>query len=146
MSMVFHGIGTMRYGERDYWPDGSFVTTEWFVIAFVPIFPTFSKRIVYTTRVHFTAYGAGRGYLVHETLDLDRRQVAFVYGWFVGLISNFVVWEKIEGYLTIWNREWVAACFTGVFAIWCSLPYFLRLIVKRRNLRKWRRQALGLGE
>ena len=32
MSFTFHGIGMMVYGERDYWPYGSFVTTEWFAV------------------------------------------------------------------------------------------------------------------
>ena len=48
MQFTFHGIGTAIYGERDYWPDGSFVTTEWAVLAWIPVFPTFSKRISYS--------------------------------------------------------------------------------------------------
>ncbi len=43
MAFTIHGVGIRAYGERDYWPDGSFVTTEWFVIAWIPLLPTGSK-------------------------------------------------------------------------------------------------------
>src|SRR5271155_5790405 len=35
VAFIIHGIGTMVYGQRDYWPDGSYITSEWFVLAWV---------------------------------------------------------------------------------------------------------------
>ena len=40
-----NGIGTTLIGKRDFRPDGSFVTTEWFTLVFIPIFPMRSLRI-----------------------------------------------------------------------------------------------------
>src|SRR6266436_1535981 len=93
MAFTFHGIGTMVYGERDYWPDGSFVTTEWFVIAWVPLLPVISKRIGYTRNSDYAVYDAS-GYWVYEMSPLNRKQVLFTYGWVVSLIAPFAVWSK----------------------------------------------------
>ena len=87
MAFTFHGVGTMVYGERDYWPDGSFVTTEWFVVAYVPIAPIISKRVSHTRNSDYSTYDDG--YFVYETLPLDRRQVVSVYGWLAAISAPF---------------------------------------------------------
>lgn len=45
MAGSFNGIGTTYYGECDYRADGSYVTTEWFIVAFFPVFPIASHRV-----------------------------------------------------------------------------------------------------
>jgi hypothetical protein len=40
-----NGIGTKIYGKDDEAPDGSYVTTKWFVILFLPIVPLGSYRV-----------------------------------------------------------------------------------------------------
>jgi hypothetical protein len=146
MALVFHGIGTMVYGERDYWPDGSFVTTEWFVVAYVPIAPIISKRISYTRNSDYAAYDPG-GYFVYETLPLDRKQVLSVYSWFVAVVSPLVLWsafqEKLAKVLGDEDRAAGLCLFlTAVAFVW---PYFLRRWTKYRKRQEWRRQSLGLG-
>lgn len=42
---TFNGIGTMYYGRDDPWPDGSYVTTEWVVVFWIPLYPTGSFRV-----------------------------------------------------------------------------------------------------
>jgi len=32
MAFSFNGVGTMFYGQRDFRLDGTYVTTEWFVV------------------------------------------------------------------------------------------------------------------
>lgn len=145
MAYVFHGIGTMVYGERDYWPDGSFVTTEWFVLGYVPIVPIISKRISYTRNSDYATYDAS-GYFVYETLPLDRKQVLSVYGWFFAIVSPIVVWGMFQDRLAkIFGDEDRAAglCLlvTAVAFVW---PYFLRRWTKHRKTQEWRRQSLGL--
>lgn len=39
------GSGTVWYGEALKEPDGSYVTTEWFVVFAIPILPLGSKRV-----------------------------------------------------------------------------------------------------
>ncbi|MEZ4249553.1 MAG: hypothetical protein R3B99_15095 [Polyangiales bacterium] len=63
---TFNSIGTMLWGERDRWPDGSYVATLCAVVGFMPVFPIASYRVTahgdsYTfyakTRLAFRAPG-----------------------------------------------------------------------------------------
>jgi hypothetical protein len=145
MAFVFHGIGTTVYGERDYWPDGSFVTTEWFVVAWVPIFPIISKRISYTRNSDYATYDRS-GYWVYEMLPLARAQVLSVYGWFVAILAPLLLWSQFQDPLTkmIGNEDWAAGVCLFVSAAAFVFPYFLRRWVKWRKVQEWKRQALGL--
>ena len=145
MAFEFHGIGTMMYGERDYWPDGSFVTTEWFVMAYVPIVPIISRRISYTQNSDYATYDHG-GFYVYEILPLDRKQVLCTYGWFVSFVAPFVVWGTYQDVLAkqLGDAELAAGLFLLSAAFIFVLPYFLRRWAKRRKLQEWKRQSLGL--
>jgi hypothetical protein len=146
MSFVIHGIGTMVYGERDYWPDGSFVTTEWFVLAWVPIFPLCSKRISYKPDNPYARFDAAGGFYVYETLGVDRLQSFFVYLWFLCVIGPLVIWANFQDALSrmVGDENWAAGLCLAFMALAFVFPYFLRRWVKRRNAIKWKRQALGL--
>jgi hypothetical protein len=80
MPFTFHGFGTAKYGEKDYWPDGSYVTTEWIVFAFVPISPILSKRLRSTNQGKPYAVRDSSGYYVYETTSPNRKQILSVYG------------------------------------------------------------------
>lgn len=41
----FNGCGTAIYGKRDFEADGSFVTTKWVVVFFIPMWPLKSMRV-----------------------------------------------------------------------------------------------------
>lgn len=45
--MPFHsrGIGTNYYGRRDIKQDGSYITTEWIIFIYFPVFPIASFRV-----------------------------------------------------------------------------------------------------
>jgi hypothetical protein len=43
-----NGIGSTLYGKFDPSSDGSYITTEWFTILFIPIFPVCSYRVIKT--------------------------------------------------------------------------------------------------
>lgn len=45
MPRTVNGIGTKFYGQRDYHPDGTHITTEWFVVLWIPILPFRSLRV-----------------------------------------------------------------------------------------------------
>lgn len=47
MPYAFNGIGTTFYGKRDFHADGSFLTTEWVCLLYLPIFPLQSLRVRY---------------------------------------------------------------------------------------------------
>jgi len=48
MAYSFQGIGTMYIGKRDFATDKSYVTTEWFTLFCVPIYPLRSLRVIET--------------------------------------------------------------------------------------------------
>lgn len=45
MAFSINGVGTTFYGSALKESDGSYVVTEWFVLAYIPIFPIESKRV-----------------------------------------------------------------------------------------------------
>ena|ERR1700722_13394667 len=146
MGLVFHGIGTMAYGQRDYWPDGSFVTTEWFVLAYVPIIPICSKRISYTRNSDYATYDRSGGYFVYETTAVDRKQAVYVYLWLASVIAPLLIWSTFQTPLAkiLGDEDRAAGVFLGLTMIDFVFPYFLRLWVKGRKMKEWKRQSLGL--
>lgn len=42
---TFNSVGTMLYGARDRWPDGTYVATLCAVVAFMPVFPIAAYRV-----------------------------------------------------------------------------------------------------
>lgn len=145
MAFKFHGVGMLVYGERDYRPDGSFVTTQFFAVAYLPLFPIISKRISYTRISDYSSYDTD-GYFVYETLPLDHRQVLSVYGWFVAVIAPLLVWGTFQDPLTkLLEDEDLAAGLCLLFsAVAFVLPFFLRRWAKHRKMEEWKRQSLGL--
>jgi hypothetical protein len=98
MPVTINGFGTHFYGESDRRPDGSFVTTEWAVSAYVPIFPLRSFRLAPIAKggvnviiVH------SQSYAVFEKLPIFWPQVARIYAfvvcvaiWWIAAIWLFV--------------------------------------------------------
>ena len=41
-----HGWGSRLFGHSDIRPDGSYVATEWFTIAWIPVFPVCRYRVI----------------------------------------------------------------------------------------------------
>ena len=93
MPFSIHGFGTTYYGERDYRPDRSYVTTEWLVIGFVPVQPLQSLRVLYTSN----------GYMVLDRPNLNVRQVLSVYAWFVAFLGLAILATEFR-----WARKWLA--------------------------------------
>src|SRR5450432_1294976 len=85
MPFTLNGIGTSNYGARDFRLDGSYVTTSWFVLIFVPIFPLKSQRILPTGNNKNWGVYFSREYLVLEKLPLNWAQVLSVYGWYAAV-------------------------------------------------------------
>jgi Na+/melibiose symporter-like transporter len=145
MAFTFHGIGLMVYGERDYWPDGSFVTTEWFVVAYLPIAPIISKRISYTRNSDYATYNSS-GYWVYQILPNNRKQVLSIYLWFASLLALFFGWIYFQTAIEMWigDADRAAGMFLATFGTILALPYVLRRLAKRRKERQWKRINAGL--
>lgn len=146
MAFTIHGIGTQFYGERDYWPDGSFITTEWMVLAYVPIAPTFSKRVsVFQTSPYAVADPSG--YFVHETTAPSLKQVLCVYGWFASLFATIFSFERLLQVASkfVGDEDKAAAIWFVALAVEIAMPFALRWLAKKRKAKEWERAKLGLG-
>ena len=77
-----NGIGTTYFGASDRQPDGSFVTTEWFILFSVPLIPLRSLRVCYQGESH--QWGrTSKAYAVFGPEPLDRRLVLRAYAWWL---------------------------------------------------------------
>ncbi|MEO1621246.1 MAG: hypothetical protein AAFU53_09465 [Cyanobacteria bacterium J06632_3] len=45
MPFTYNGIGTKYYGKRELGPDGSYITTEWITLVYIPLVPIGSFRV-----------------------------------------------------------------------------------------------------
>ena len=70
----FYGTGTMLYGHRNYHPDGSFITTKWLTLFYLPLLPVASYRILKRP-----ARGVHGGIIRIQQLPLNLRRVALGY-------------------------------------------------------------------
>jgi hypothetical protein len=133
MPFTINGIGTSNYGARDFRPDGSYVTTSWFVLIFVPIFPLKSQRILPTGNNKFYLVYYSQPYLVLEKLPLNWTQVLSVYGW----------------YAALWAFSGLALAGLWFFAIpavgMLFVPWWLRRRAKTRMRESMERAQAGLG-
>jgi hypothetical protein len=74
MPYSVNGIGTKYYGKAERWPDGSYITTKWIVLFFVPILPLGSFRVK-----RISGDGFFRGEYLVEEVGLHNRQVTTTY-------------------------------------------------------------------
>jgi hypothetical protein len=78
MPYTLNRVGTKYYGKRDLGEDGSFVTTEWFVMIDIPIIPLGSFRVLPTGSSMNLFFIKSRDYRV-QRVPLNWRQVINVY-------------------------------------------------------------------
>lgn len=94
------GFGTMFIGERDYTFDGSFVTTEFVTVLYVPVVPLRSFRAVETSN-SFRWLGSRAGYAKTsyrvQRLPLCWRQVGAVYGTLALCFGSFGIFLRALG-------------------------------------------------
>jgi len=124
----------MHYGKRDFQPDGSYVTTLWFVCFYVPIAPIQSKRIKPTGEVTYYALRPRKKHLLLEKMRPNMTQVLCVYAWFAAELASFIAAKMLE----LW---WIAI--PGVLLL--GLPWMLRRRALERVKVASERMAMGLS-
>jgi L-asparagine transporter-like permease len=134
MAYTFRGIGAMRYGQRDFRTDGSYVTTLWFVVFYVPVVPLKSIRVRRTGDTKY--YGLTRRY-VEEVLQqptLDWTQIISVYAWFAALITLLLEARMRESW-------WLVS----PILLLLGLPWLLRKRAIERVKAEAERQSMGFS-
>ena len=138
MPFTFNGIGTTLYGKREFRPDGSYITTEWFVGIYIPLWPLESMRIVPTGKNKYYGVYRSSGYVVLERTKLNVRQVLSVYGWFAVVFGS--IW--VGGTLDV---EWFAILCLMTCILTLGAPWFLRRRAINRMVEEFKRTSMGLS-
>ena len=118
LAQSFNGFGTKLYGKRNFEPDGSFSTTLWVVILWIPLIPLKSIRVKDVGSGPSTLFSVwSRSYLVLAQSRLDVRQVLNVYAYMLSFFIGAALLDRIHAasYLV----------YTAL-AVWAFIPWGLR--------------------
>jgi hypothetical protein len=110
-----NGMGSMFYGKSDVRQDGSYLTTEWFTILYLPVVPLRSFRVLPLSRpstlrriINASLHGLGvsphiEQYVIVSKHPPNARQVVNVYICLVGGITlvAFLLWFLTTGYWSL---------------------------------------------
>jgi hypothetical protein len=119
MQFVFNGLGTTLYGKRDIRNDGSHITTEWFVIFYVPIIPLQSMRINHIDGDKFFLAYSSSSYKIVEYLSLCVPQILHTYLYLFSLLTlGFLVFSADKAVLKL--------LFATMFFAFLFIPTFIR--------------------
>lgn len=132
MSFTLNGIGTTLYGKRDFWPDGSYVTTEWFVVSWIPVFPIRSQRVLPTDSNNYGVY-ASQSYLVYGRTKPNGTQVLSIYSFVLALAA-------LGGLISLTENPWLAVPIVASLFV----PYVLRRKARQRMAEENSRTKAGL--
>ncbi len=134
MAQAINGIGTAFYGQREFRADGSYITTEWFILCFVPILPLRSIRVIRnpsadTNLVVYTS----ESFHVLETTRPNLKQVLATYGFalFCAFWLVFVFWLLVVRLSPDWQRYGTPLVFGAVFL--AAAPFFIPLLWRRSS-------------
>jgi hypothetical protein len=90
MAFTLNGVGTHYQGTR-WLPDGTYITTKWFVFAYIPIIPLGSVRILRASDVYGSVALSGQSLNVQKA-PLDVGMVLRIYAWEVaGIAAMFLL-------------------------------------------------------
>jgi hypothetical protein len=119
MAGSINGIGTTFYGQGDFHPDGSFITTKWVIFAFIPIVPTSSLRVRYLGRSGW--FSNTTEFAVEGDVPLEIVQVLKTYLYVALLFGMFALLD---------SKLPPAVKFVTFFGV-VILPHILRWFAKK---------------
>lgn len=122
-----NGFGTTFYGECDYQPDGSYISTYWLILAFIPIIPLYSARILYSETARFSTT---RQYQ-YEKIPLHWQQVSRIWAFVGTLVVGYLACVMYLDQLSISEpiRMTILIAYPIVMLL---LPSFLRYQAKKQ--------------
>ncbi len=132
-----NGFGTRYYGQRDFRPDGSYITTEWIVLAFVPIVPFRSLRVRYMgegdSKAYLNGFGTTHHYSIYEKrFPPNWKQVLSTYA-FVSLTACWIYFVFAITNSSFLETPWGAFIIGVICLIPASLPLALRYFSKSKR-------------
>jgi hypothetical protein len=134
MPSSIQGFGTGLVGRRDFWPDGSYVTTEWIVAMFVPLIPLRSLRIKpgpLRTNYRYVIGSTQRDYVICDEQPVNVKQAACVYGF----VAFYAAW--IFGTMALARVFALEKLELAVVIALLAVPWLLPLYLRERA-KRWR--------
>jgi hypothetical protein len=91
---TFNGIGTKFYGKTDVEQDGSYTTTKWFVLIYLPIYPIGSFRVIKEENsTNLVVYNSKKYQVIQ--VDLHKKQIIKTYAWIYGMAALIILLIRI---------------------------------------------------
>jgi hypothetical protein len=140
---TLNGFGTTFYGMRDFRADGSHVTTEWIVLAYIPLIPVRSLRVSYRgpgEHSWYLGFGSSENYAVFEKrFPPNWKQVLCTYI-YVGFIIGwpyFICKFKILKFINFLAFDTIPdVALLVIFIILCVLPFPIPTMLRRSAYKK----------
>lgn len=138
MPSSVNGFGTKYYGQRDFRPDGSYITTKFFCLAFFPIIPLHSVRVIPDPKNSALPFSKNY-YAILEKSWPNPLQVLSIYLWAAAAAGmGILFFWKIEPYLKerapALSANWVEAfLFAACMAIPVVAGVLLRNVFRKRG-------------
>ncbi len=135
MAFTFQGIGTTFYGQRGFRADGSYITTEWIVLCYIPVVPMRSLRVLAKGSESLGALYHKQNYAVLEERQLSWKQVLCTYFYVVSYlfwcIGLFLCVGRIEPFLQrSFARQTSEYLFAAVVLFGLAAPAVVPFIVR----------------
>jgi hypothetical protein len=132
-----NGFGTKYYGQRDFRADGSHVTTNFFCLAFLPIIPLHSVRVIPDPKNSAMPFSKNY-YSILEKRWPHPLQVLFIYLWAAAAATmGILFFWKIEPLLKergLWVAQgWVEAF---LFCVCVVVPVAAGVLVRTLLLKR----------
>ncbi len=86
MPITVNGCGTKYYGKRELMPDGSYTTTEWIVLVYIPLIPIGSFQVLPISK---SFLGISNEYLV-KRVPFNLKQIRNTYIAVVGIFGVII--------------------------------------------------------
>jgi hypothetical protein len=97
LAQTFNGFGTKIYGKRNPRADGSFLTTKWVVLFWIPFIPLRSLRVKYIGPGDTTILpGWARKYIILAETRPDIRQALNIYSFMFSFAIGLWILESIH--------------------------------------------------
>lgn len=124
MANTFNGIGTTFYGQCAFEQDGSYITTKWFVLGYLPCVPLGSLRVQQLESEGIPFLSRSTGYSVIEKLPIHWPQVLRTWGFVLFFILLAV---------QVLSFSLSPAAQFACLAVAAFLPFGLRALAKSRH-------------
>jgi hypothetical protein len=132
-----NGFGTKYYGQRDFRPDGSYVTTNFFCLGFVPIIPLHSVRVIADPKNSAMPFSKNF-YSILEKRWPHPLQVLSIYLWAAAAAGMGILYFwKIEPLLNerfVWLTQGWQKAF--LFAVCVAVPVAAGVLVRTLLLKR----------